>query len=29
LDTEPFMTFLKSAEAKATFKSANLAPIED
>jgi molybdenum ABC transporter molybdate-binding protein len=29
LDTQPFMTFLKSAEAQATFKSAGLAPIED
>jgi molybdate transport system substrate-binding protein len=29
LDTQPFMAFLKSAEAKATFKSAGLAPIED
>jgi molybdenum ABC transporter molybdate-binding protein len=29
LDTEPFMTFLKSAEAKATFKSAGLTPIDD
>lgn len=29
LDTQPFMSFLSSAEAKATFKSAGLAPIED
>jgi molybdenum ABC transporter molybdate-binding protein len=29
LDTQPFLTFLKSAEAKATFKSAGLMPIED
>jgi molybdenum ABC transporter molybdate-binding protein len=29
LDTEPFMTFLASAEAKATFKSAGLTPIDD
>jgi len=28
-DTRPFMTFLKSAEAKAAFKSAGLAPIDD
>jgi ABC-type molybdate transport system substrate-binding protein len=28
-DTRPFMTFLKSAAAKAAFKSAGLAPIED
>jgi molybdenum ABC transporter molybdate-binding protein len=28
-DTQPFMTFLKSAAAKAAFKSAGLAPIED
>ena len=28
-DTLPFMTFLKSAEAKAAFKSAGLAPIDD
>jgi molybdenum ABC transporter molybdate-binding protein len=28
LDPQPFMTFLKSAEAKATFKSAGLAPID-
>src|SRR5260221_12983104 len=28
-DTQPFMTFLKSAEAKAAFKSAGLAPIDD
>jgi hypothetical protein len=29
MDTKPFMTFLKSPEAKATFKSAGLAPIGD
>ncbi len=29
LDTQPFLMFLKSAEAKATFKSAGLMPIED
>jgi molybdate transport system substrate-binding protein len=29
LDTEPFMTFLKSAVAKATFKSVGLTPIDD
>jgi molybdenum ABC transporter molybdate-binding protein len=28
-DTQPFMTFLKSAEAKAAFKSAGLAPIDN
>jgi molybdate transport system substrate-binding protein len=28
-DTGPFMTFLKSAEAKAVFRSAGLAPIDD
>jgi molybdate transport system substrate-binding protein len=28
-DTKPFMTFLKSAEAKAAFKSAGLAPIDE
>ena len=28
-DTRPFMTFLKSAEAKAVFRSAGLAPIDD
>lgn len=28
-DTQPFMTFLKSVEAKAAFKSAGLAPIDD
>jgi molybdate transport system substrate-binding protein len=28
-DTQPFMTFLKSAEAKAAFKSAGLVPIDD
>jgi molybdate transport system substrate-binding protein len=28
-DTQPFMTFLKSAAAKAAFKSAGLAPIDD
>ena len=27
-DIKPFMTFLKSAEAKAAFKSAGLAPID-
>jgi molybdate transport system substrate-binding protein len=29
LDTQPFMTFLKSPEAKATFKSAGLVPIDE
>ena len=29
LNTQPFMTFLKSAEAKAAFKSAGLAPIDE
>jgi molybdenum ABC transporter molybdate-binding protein len=29
LDTKPFMTFLTSAEAKATFKSAGLTPIDE
>ena len=28
-DTQPFMTFLKSVEAKAAFKSAGLTPIDD
>jgi molybdate transport system substrate-binding protein len=28
-DTQPFMTFLKSAEVKAAFKSAGLVPIDD
>jgi molybdate transport system substrate-binding protein len=28
-DTQPFITFLKSAEAKAAFKSAGLVPIDD
>lgn len=28
-DTQPFMTFLKSTEAKAAFKSAGLVPIDD
>ena len=29
VEPQPFMTFLQSAEAKATFKSAGLAPIDD
>ena len=29
LDTQPFMMFLKSPEAKATFKSAGLVPIDE
>jgi ABC-type molybdate transport system substrate-binding protein len=29
LDAQPFMTFLKSPEAKATFKSAGLVPIDE
>jgi ABC-type molybdate transport system substrate-binding protein len=29
LDTQPFMTFLKSPEAQAAFKSAGLMPIDE